>query len=589
MKKTLNNYLPYILIFISAIALLFRATLSFCWSDESFYFSTSNRFLMGDSIFVDEWFPTQLVSIILLPFHYVYKAIAGSNDGVILYFRILYVLLSAASAWVIYRIIRKKRGEFTGIAAALFYMYYTHLNIATMNYYMLSYTFFLISMLLIYDYISSDRKVSRLVWAGGIFALAVLSLPTLAVVYFLIVFMLLAAMLIFKEHKALIWNILRWTFAGIAIPAALVLVYVFFTSGIMGIIDNLEYVLSDEEHVQSLGYPFRNFFQSVYNVFDKRAVYAAVLLFILSAVSSLEKVSEKLGRVIPQLLIKGVCLVADMALFMWFLSRAIGHTGYIATVVLLFAMPLFGSLRHEKRDYLLFGLLFVGGLCFSMVYSYSSMCDLYVLSIGHNVAAIGAICIIRDFINDLKNIEKHELKQRLTSFYTLICYAVIFVVLVQTMTLRFVNVYRDAPVNELNVRIDKGPAKGLYTTDEHYEAYSGIYAMLKETEIKGEYIFISKLLPWGYLAVDMPCGALTTWRTKLSSERQAKYLEVHPEKEPKVVVLLNASAGEYDTCGDVEADPYPNENEEMGELFEKMAGSEYSMTEYPYARVFVHN
>lgn len=586
MKKLSVKNLPYILIFVSAIALLLRGTLSFCWSDESFYFSTSNRFLMGDSIFVDEWFPTQLVSIILLPFHLLYKTIVGSNDGVLLYFRSVYVVVSALAAILIYRIIEKKRGAFTGMAAALFYQYYSHLNIATMNYYMLSYTFFLISMLLIYDYISDKPVKSKLIAAGAIFALSVLSLPTLAAVYFPAAFLLWLIPLWKKELQRLWWDILKWTFVGILIPAVPVLIYTAMTSGVMGIIDNLQYVLSDEEHVQSLGYPFRNFFLSVYAVFNKKMVLSAVLLAVIGFIVSIKAVAVKIEAFFPAVLLKSSYLLIDFVLFLYFLSRAIGHTGYIATALLLFALPLFTVRDNRDRDYAVFVLLFVGGLVFSMVYSYSSMCDLYVLSIGHNVAAIAGICLVRDYITELKGLSAHVLKERMLSMGATICYVVIFIVLIQTMTLRFVNVYRDAPVLQLTTKIDQGPAKGLYTTDEHYEAYSGVLSMLQESDRGEGYIFISKLLPWGYLAADMQCGALTTWRTKLSSERLARYYEVHPEKVPEVVVILNASVGAYDTCGDVEADPFPNENEETGKLYELISSDKYTMQEYPYGRVY---
>lgn len=576
-EKVMGN-LPYLIFFLSFIALIFRARLSFCWSDESFYFSTSNRFLQGDNIFVHEWFPTQLVSFILLPFHGLYVAVTGGNTGVILYFRVLYVVFSGVLSVCIYKILRKEYGEFTALAAGLFYYFYSHLNIATMSYYTLSYSFFLISGLLIYSEIKEMKTVKvspKLVAAGSTFALSVLALPSLAVAYFLIVPLTLVIAWIFKSWRKLLFKILGQTFVGICLPAAPVLVFTLFTSGINGILENLEFVLSDEEHVTSLVYPFKNFFLSVYSVFDKRAVYAAVLLAVIGFVYACRKAKSNSFH-------KAAFLVADFALFLFFLYRAMGHTGFIATALLLFALPLFAITENKKKNWSLFVLLFVGGMLFSMVFSYSSMCDLYVLSIGHNIAAIGALCFVKDFIEDIKAWPKWNESVIKSCVY--VCLAVMGVCLIQTMTLRFVNIYRDAPVAELNTMIDRGPAKGLYTTDDHYEAYNGVLTMIEDCNEKGN-VFFTKLLPWGYLATDMKCGAPTTWRTKFNSDRLALYYEQHPEKIPDVVIILRDSVGSYDTCGDVERDPVPNENEMGGKLLEIVTARGYKATEKEYGIV----
>ena len=79
-------------------------------------------------------------------------------------------------------------------------------------------------------------------------------------------------------------------------------------------------------------------------------------------------------------------------------------------------------------------------------------------------------------------------------------------------------------------------------------------------------MLFSKLLPWGYLATDMRCAAPTTWRNKINSERLAQYYELYEYRVPDVVFVLDADVGSYDTCGDIEADPAPNENEWGGAL-----------------------
>lgn len=579
-KEYMAGYWPYILFVLSALVLIYRARLSFCWSDESFYFSTSNRFLQGDKIFVHEWFPTQLVSLILLPFHFIFKLISGGNEGVILYFRILYVIFSLIITAVIYEILKKYYGGLAAVCAALFYQYYTHLNIATMSYYTLSYSFFLLSMLLIYDYIRKQAKepdktlVKQAVAAGMAFALSVLSLPSLVAFYALALAGFIAGIFVFKKHKALLLRLLTWLHVGIIIPAVLVLIYVLPRSGIAGIFDNLEYVLSDEEHVvASISGPFRNFFDSVYAVFDKRAVFIAVILSFVCFVYSIISKNKKENSIGP---VKNILFILDLLLFVFFFLKSMGHTGFIATTVLLFSIPLF--LLQDKKDWLLFLLLVVNGMIFSMTYSYSSMCDLYVLSIGHNIAAIAGICFVGSYARDIKTAGTFKAY--------IVLYIIMLLAVVQTMVLRFVNVYRDGPVLELNSLIREGPAAGLYTTKEHCESYMGVLGLIGENELAQGDIFFTKLLPWGYLATDMKCAAPTTWRTKLSSQRLGLYYELQPEKIPEVVIVLKDFVGSYNTCGDVQADPYPNENEMDGELLEILKGGNYTCEDSDYAVIY---
>lgn len=584
-EKRKIEYLPYLILALSAAALFIRAFYSFCWSDESFYFSTTERFLRGDAIFVHEWFPTQLVSLILLPFQWLYEAVSGSTTGVILYFRILYVLLSFGVAVFIYNTLKDEYGRFCSLCGALFYQYYTHLNIATMSYYTLSYTNFLVSMLLLYRGSKEAEEGKggkvRLILAGTCFALAVLSLPSLAVAYFVCAALFFVFCIFRRKYFPVFW----WSLLGIVIPAGIVLCYVLPTSGLSGILENLPYVLSDEEHTVSLVYPFKNFFLSVTAVLSK-AVYVSVLLALLGfakeAVRHVSKGSSGNEKVLSYFRKATLFVwIIDILLFVFYMIRGAGHTGFIGTAFVLFSVPLY--FWTEKRNRKLFGLLVVSGMIFSMTYSYSSLCDLYVLCIGHNVAAVGGFMFVRDFLRELWEKSGGE-NTASTGFAAVrvlsgITIAIVIAVVLQTMTLRFVNVYRDAPIGQLTARVEQGPAAGLYTTPEHKQSYDAIYSAIKLCEKPGKKVFFTKLLPWGYLATDMECAAPTTWRTLFSSDRLRLYYEVRPEKIPDVIFVLPKEAGSYDSCGDVEADPIPNANEEEGWLLNYVNQNSYT-TQY---------
>ena len=354
MKRYINassRFFPYILIAISTVILLIRATYSFCWSDETLYFSTCNRFYMGDSVFLHEWFPTQLISVALLPFYAAYLFITGSSAGVILYFRILYVILSTVDAVVIYRILKQHVSPYMASVSSLLLMFYAHLNIATLSYYTLSVQMYLLSMLLIYHYQKSAKKW-HLVVSGVLFAIAVLALPSLALAYFavvLLILILLASVRFIRlpdDIKAGIEgadlsSILKYTFLGILIPAVLFLLFLLNNVSVTDFIRGLPYVLTDEEHGTSLIYPLRKFFISINEVYGYGG-YISYLLILGSFIASFFKISK------DKRFITGV-FTADTLLLIYLFTCSFGHTGYIQTTLCLYLIPLF--FLTEKKGY----------------------------------------------------------------------------------------------------------------------------------------------------------------------------------------------------------------------------------------------
>lgn len=602
MSAKIQKLGPYALIALSAVVLFIKCFYSFCWSDETFYFATCHRFFTGDSIFLHEWFPTQLSSVILLPFYSLYMLITGSNDGIILYFRILFVLMSTINAIVLYNILKQHASVFSSLICSLMMMYYTHLNIATLSYYTLSVQMFLMSMLLIYHYYRSRNK-NHLIISGVLLAISVLSLPTLSVVYFMAI-ILIGVLLLCGRHlkskpqfterlkKAELPAIVKYTFIGILIPAVLFFAFLLLNVSVSDFIRGIPYVLSDEEHGTSFIYPMKKFFIGINEVFGPGA-YASYLLIIVSVILLFFK---RLGTWIFCALV----FFADLILFILNFASSNGHTGYIQTVLCLFAIPLF--FMTKNRDWRAFVLFVTSGMALSLVYSYSSNGYLYVLSMGHFVASIGCVLITERFVTEmLKNTAEGNLR-----YVCLIsCIAVICAVLTQTMTLRLVNVYRDAPVKILSSRITEGPARGLYTTPDHNAAYTTVYSTIrdycqmndlntpqkfpnsleKESNSVGN-IFITKLLPWGYMCTDLRCGSPTTWRTSFNSERLKPYYEMNPGRYPDMVLVLDEHFGSYLTCGDVESDPVPNENEIGGYLLEYVSSNDYEILTVPCGTLY---
>ena len=98
------------------------------------------------------------------------------------------------------------------------------------------------------------------------------------------------------------------------------------------------------------------------------------------------------------------------------------------------------------------------------------------------------------------------------------------------------------------------------------------------------------------MCTDLRCGAPTTWRTSFNSERLEPYYEMNPGRYPDMILVLNEQFGRilvlneqfgsYMTCGDVESDTAPNENETGGYLLDYINSHDFETVEVPCGTLY---
>lgn len=578
-KKFFGKYYIELIFAASFLLLIMRALFSFCWSDETLYYSTAYRFIQGDAPFLDEWYPTQLISILIAPIMKLYIVIVGSTSGVILFFRIVYVVFSTFCAYLCYGIIKKYVANFWAMSVGLLMLFYVHLNIATFSYYAVSVLCATVSMILLYDFvrenISCDTKkkkpksVLNLIFSGVFYAILVLSAPTMAVVYVIVVFAMAITYFVMKikSHMTTLNNfescyimdtprIFAWSFVGIGVVAVIFLIFLFSRVNVSEIIEALPFILSDEEHTEASLYVtaklcFTNL-TGVFGIFGWLSFAIIAISVIYWIVSLILEVPDKLDKIVHQ-----ATVILDVVAFIGMFTKCIGHTGYVQAALALFALPIF--FINEKRDYIMFFTVFLMGIFMAYSYTYtSSGAAIYTETIGLAVSAFAGTVMIGEY-----TLGRGKIRNILFS-------AVMVLTLILTMYLRLVNIYRDDEPANLTAKIEKGPAKGLYTSEAHFEDYEKvmdtfeIIESLKMDDSDDQNLLITKLMPFGYMCTDMRCAAPSSWRSALNSEWLVSYYKIHPEKLPDVVLKLDDHFGGYETCGDVEADYMTNTNE-MGE------------------------
>ena len=528
-----------------AAILAVRALYGFCWSDESFYLTFAQRLWNGQRLILDEWHPVQFYSVIFYPALSLYRAVRGT-EGIYLFARLFYLFLAFGVSELVLFTFSKGEGILPSFLCAASVLAYSRGNIWGLSYYNL----FLLLVLTALCLAVRDREKRLLSALSGV----CLGFAVLCVPYFAI---FVVPTLLYRLWKKERRGQTLWMTLGILLSAAYFLL-LFLPKDFGAVASSLKTILSDPEHSSG---PAANFVAAVEEV---RLIYLRDILLAAFCAALLWAARKwlpgKSWAEVPALVL--VCLGA---LYSFWRCRK-GETGFAAYSFCIYALALFRWNDSQKLDLTLRRV----GAAMAVAMAMSSNTEAIGFTVGLCVYTMGLVLPL----------SRAEKRKRTVSL-VLACLMVSI-----TCYSRVTTVFRDGPLETLTDTIESGPAAGIRTTAESKKQYDQVLAMLED--LGGKYgsdnpIFLTKLLPWGYLACDFPCGAPTAWRTELSSPRLEDYYESHPNSIPTIVVILDPEIGRN-------SDPNmaaPNDNALEGWLWDYMQAHSYAEIEYPCARVYV--
>lgn len=166
---------------------------------------------------------------------------------------------------------------------------------------------------------------------------------------------------------------------------------------------------------------------------------------------------------------------------------------------------------------------------------------------------------------------------------------VVSIMIFQTGILRFFSVYRDAPINQLNTQITSGPAKYLYTTEEHVRQYDELKAAINQYVREDDLVFYSKSCFWSYLCSNNEYGVPSSWRMAFDSPRLQEYYELNPEKISTCIFVLSPAYGSFESSliQNNEKEEFPNANNtEEGFLYDYTRQHGYEKIELECAAIY---
>ena len=513
------------------LILFWRCFYSVNTTDEAYYIGTVYRLWFGDGMLCDEWNPTQqMCSFWLYPFYALFRMILGSNDGMILAFRLLYVVFQLLISGYLYS--KLKKFGYISFFPVFFYLLSTAFNINSLSYNTMANS--CLAALLV-TLVSMEKSTwKNCVWAGIFASIVVMANPYAVFAYVLYGVACVAVTLILKKmNKQIPVAIHFQTFLKMSITAAAVLVvfllFTFWHATLERIIKNLPYIIGDQEHVQRWNVKISDYFR----YFKEYYLGCMVIPVVAGIVAVLDKKRVQHGWIYM-----GVSVIAVVP-YMIYHGLISDYVPINLVTVPICILGLVAYIVSEKKLDKVFYIWYVPAMIYPFIVQITSNTGPLAVSAAFVTAGAASVLLAASWaMEQNKKIIKNVL------------HIVIVLQLVIMLFLRITYVWVDAPLSELTTKVERGAAKGLYTTEFVAQYYEEVYDdldALNMTEDDGLLVVGSE--PLLYLYADKQVSSYSTWQVYTNETRLYRYYEIQTGEGrfPSVVYCVEADESIYDS------------------------------------------
>lgn len=513
------------------LILFWRCFYSVNTTDEAYYIGTVYRLWFGDGMLCDEWNPTQqMCSFWLYPFYVMFRLILGSNEGMILAFRLLYIVFQLFISGYLYG--KLKKFGYISILPIFFYLLSTAFNINSLSYNTMANS--ALAALLVTLGMMEKPDWKNGIWCGIFASIVVMGNPYAVFAYILYGIACVAVTMIFKKLKKDVPVALQFaTFFKMSLTAAGVLVvfliFTFWHATLERIMNNLPYIVGDQEHVQRWNVKISDYFRyfrehyfgavlvplvvSGSALFDKKRVEHGALYMILSVLA-----------ILPYMIYHG--LISDYV-----------PVNLVTVPICFLGLPAFVVSKKPLRK--VFYIWYLPAMVYPFIVQITSNTGPLAVSAGFVTAGAASVLLAAAWAGEQEG-----------SLLKNVVHGVILLQLIMMLFLRITYVWADAPLSELTTKVERGAAKGLYTTEltaEYYEEMYDDIDALNMTEDDGLLVVGSE--PLLYLYADRQVASYSTWQVYTNETRLYRYYEIHSGEGrfPSVVYCAEADETIFDS------------------------------------------
>lgn len=531
--------LMFLCLFLAAFAfMLWKCPFGFGGSDEAFYLTVPHRLCLGDELFYDEWHLSQLSSFFTLPFVCLFRAVTGSNDGLILASRYVYVGVHSAVALIIYLRLRKLGAA--AVPASIIFMLYTPFDMMCYSYNTIA-----VDMLVLGGVIAGTAAEGGRVpyiLGGALFAYAVVCCPYLAAVYFMY---LLAVPLcsalgrkgIASEKSAVFtWRRFGLFTGGVLLVLCMFLVFFFMHSGVKQLLSALPGLFTDPEHPgYSLWFMLKHY---IYCILTAHRLMPLVLVMFAAFIIAAAVDKKRFFRAPMYFASATLCALLCWGLFLPELTERY----YNGIMFPLAPLGLVAYILLEEKPRELFWACYVPGVLYSFCVSASSNMGFLVLSMALSVADISGIIFIGLLTRQIRALPvKNAVFGQISAVISVACLFVLVVAVKAT------HCFWNGSPAQLDSRIEDGAARGVITSEELCADYGRIYDDLQYYADKPRGgILVYAQETWCYLILnDYPYSSFSAWLSGLdgtTEQRLELYYDLNQEKYPEYIYILKDTA-----------------------------------------------
>ena len=504
--------------------LFWRCFYSVNTTDEAYYIGTVYRLWFGDGMLCDEWNPTQqMCSFWLYPFYALFRLILGSNDGMILAFRLLYIVFQLLISGYMYG--KLKKFGYISFLPIFFYLLSTAFNINSLSYNTMANSALVALLVTLVMMEKPDWK--NCIWCGIFASIVVMGNPYAVFAYVLYGAACVIVTLLFKKwNKEIPVSLQFTTFFKMSLTAAGVLVifliFTFWHATLERIVKNLPYIVGDQEHIQRWNVKISDYFR-----YFKEHYLGAVLVPIVVSVSALfDQKRVKHGA---------VYMALSAAAILPYMIRHGLVSNYVPINLVTVPICFLGFTAYvvsEKKLRRVFYIWYLPAMVYPFIVQFTSNTGPLAVSAGFVTAGAASVLLAASWAMEQENrLVKNAL------------HGVIILQLMIMLFLRITYVWVDAPLSELTTKVERGAAKGLYTTEAAAQYYEEMYDdidALNMTEDDGFLVVGSE--PLLYLYADRQVASYSTWQVYTNETRLYRYYEIHDGEGrfPSVVYCAEA-------------------------------------------------
>lgn len=503
---------------IAALFMLNRAKYGYIYNDEPFILTLSHRLIKGDVFLYDEWQPTQLTGFLNYPWMILFTATHNNTDGMILFFRYIYVVLNFVSLLFVYLRLSNysKKPLITG-AACLYLLLFSSMDILTV-----SYNFYSLTGLLLFVTLCITGKSNiEYLFAGIFFSVATLASPYLAIVFVLyyLIFSLNHFVLKKDISKNLI-DITKMVLFGVILSVAVFICFLYGTGGnISKMLNTVSYIFTDVE------YPSQSIFQLIYGYLYTWVNKFRTFGFMFAVFVMLSLIDKKHKTLwLEAHIIAFVILTPRMIhIFLYqfnYLIMQIGLLGFHALII------------DEQRNNS-YSLMAIAGVIFSFILYVTSDLKQYAIANGMVLAGFASFFLIDDYLQKYENN---------TILIKTLCILLVFAQIGTEVYERMTKYYLDNNINDNLYLIEKSVAKGLYVDQEQYDTYMSVYNDINVNIPHAAKLLVLSQKPWIYLANDSDYCTYSAWMTSSKEfriNRLKEYYTLHQDKYPNYIYVLD--------------------------------------------------